>query len=395
MKKFTAVIIAILVICCLMSISAVAETPVAATVQTPGIASASLSFNGSVHMYFNVYFGETDPATDYGVIFWTAQQADGDYTYANATAEGAPATIVAGTDANSTIYREHHCKEFVYSVAAKGMTDMIYVQGYVKDGDSYVYSTVLPYSVQTYAGRKLGIYPNVAEANISTNEDFINMVKALLEFGSYSQTYFKYRTDDLADTILHWSKGLEYTANADGTCYVSGRGTCTATDIYIPKMALDGECKGKTVTGIGDSALKECFNIESITIPNTVTSIGKEAFDNDSCLQKVVIPNSVTAIGNSAFKGCISLESIAIPEGVERIEYWTFNMCSALTSATIPQSVTYIGRFAFANCELKDITFNGTKAQWSDIDKVVTEGNEWDFHVTGYTVHCTDGDIAK
>ena len=46
----------------------------------------------------------------------------------------------------------------------------------------------------------------------------------------------------------HSSQGLEFTSNGDGTCYVSGIGTCTDLDIAVPPTSPDGD----TVTAIGN-----------------------------------------------------------------------------------------------------------------------------------------------
>ena len=63
-----------------------------------------------------------------------------------------------------------------------------------------------------------------------------------------------------------------------------------------------------------------------------------------------------------------------------------------LTNVTIPDSVTEIKSNAFYGCiNLTDIDYRGTKEQWEAIDKA----DDWDEDTGNYTIHCTDGDIAK
>jgi hypothetical protein len=46
----------------------------------------------------------------------------------------------------------------------------------------------------------------------------------------------------------------------------------------------------------------------------------------------------------------------------------------------------------FEKCTaLKDIFYGGTQAQWN----ALTKGDNWDSNTGAYTIHCTDGDIAK
>ena len=143
-----------------------------------------------------------------------------------------------------------------------------------------------------------------------------------------------------------------------------------------------------SVTRIAEGAFCDCWELTSITIPNSVTSIGNSAFSWCSSLQKVIvkdiaawcgisfsdpgsnplcyahhfysdenteiteliIPNSVTSIGNMAFSGCSALTSITIPNSVTSIGNYAFDNCSGLTSITIPNSVTSIGGGAFRSC---------------------------------------------
>jgi hypothetical protein len=59
---------------------------------------------------------------------------------------------------------------------------------------------------------------------------------------------------------------------------------------------------------------------------------------------------------------------------------------------TIGNGVTSIGQWAFNGCNnIKNIYFDGTLEQWNTITKpTVLINTDID-----YTIHCTDGDIAK
>ena len=74
------------------------------------------------------------------------------------------------------------------------------------------------------------------------------------------------------------------------------------------------------------------------------------------------------------------------------IAIYAFNGCSSLTSITLPESITIINSSAFFGCKsITDINFNGTKAQWDAILK----DYYWISDAGDYTIHCTDGDVAK
>ena len=180
-----------------------------------------------------------------------------------------------------------------------------------------------------------------------------------------------------------YSVGLEYTSNGDGTCYVSGIGTCTDTDIVIPPVSPQGD----RVTGIGTNAFRNCAALTSIVISDYVTKIDTFAFTDCVSLASVVIGNYVTKIGNYAFWGCTNLVSIAIPENVSSIGSFVFKDCKNLENIEVdikntnyssidgnlytkdrktliqyaigkndkyfevPDSVTSIGNNAFMNCQ--------------------------------------------
>lgn len=167
------------------------------------------------------------------------------------------------------------------------------------------------------------------------------------------------------NTTLDATTGLRFQSNRDGTCSIRGVEIYKESGIVIPSKSPTGDC---------------------------VTSIEKSAFSGCTGLTNITIPDSVTSIENSAFSGCTGLKSITIPDSVTNIGDYTFFGCTGLTSLTIGKNVTSIGDSALEGCtDLTSITYNGTKAEWEAITKVYS----WDNSTGNYTVHCTDGDIAK
>lgn len=159
------------------------------------------------------------------------------------------------------------------------------------------------------------------------------------------------------------SKGLAYQPLSGGTCYISGIGNCTDSDICIPRY-IDGY----EVTGIGVKAFYKCSGFTSITIPNSVTSIGDKAFASCEGLTSITIPDRVTSIGYGTFWGCFSL-----------------------TSIVIPASVTVIDDAALMGCPIKSIYFKGTRTQWN----AITNYDNLNYLYREYTIYCSDGNIPK
>lgn len=249
------------------------------------------------------------------------------------------------------------------------------------------------------------------------------------------------------------SEGLFYSINSDLQTYsVAGIAYASATDIFIPQKYLScpvtaignaAFCNlyqlknvtiSKNITSIGNQSFKGCANMTNISIPSSVTNIGDSAFEDCKGLTSVTLLDGIT-IGSRAFAGCKGLTSIVLPEniildksafvgctniktitvgyqindvrwgsifssfteaiikdGVEIVEKKAFSSCNKLQKVTLPSSVKVIEKDAFSSCQnLTDIYFKGTKAQWETMQRDST----WDRYTSNYTVHCTDGDIAK
>lgn len=104
------------------------------------------------------------------------------------------------------------------------------------------------------------------------------------------------------------------------------------------------------------------------------------------------IPFHIKIIQHRAFS-MSKLESIYIPEGVEVIESGVFCDCRELKSICFPYSLKSIGQEAFRNCHsLKQISYNGTKEDWSKIELSITS---FSTTVGDYkAVKCSDGFVT-
>ena len=166
---------------------------------------------------------------------------------------------------------------------------------------------------------------------------------------------------------------------------------CYAENIY-----LNNELVTDVIVPSGVKNFSYTFynynNLTSVDIQDGVTGIGGYTFYSCNNLISVSIPDSVTIINVDAFGHCTSLTSITIPDSVTEIRNSAFYGCSGLISITIGNSIARIYQSAFYNCKsLTSITYTGTVAQWN----AITFDLSWNTNTPDYTIHCTDGDIAK
>ena len=219
------------------------------------------------------------------------------------------------------------------------------------------------------------------------------------------------------------SEGLEFTSNGDGTCAVTGIGTCADTDVVIPSVSTDGDM----VTSVGDAAFRDCLNITSVVIPDSVVRISGYVFSGCTNLTSIIIgsdmvsmgdmpfygcsnllsidvapdnaqfcsndgilynkgmselvcypngriatafavPDSVTSIGKGAFIGCSNLTSIEIPDGVDNIGLSAFAFCTNLTTIDLPQNLSIVNAGLFTSCtSLASITIPENVASIGDV----------------------------
>ena len=160
------------------------------------------------------------------------------------------------------------------------------------------------------------------------------------------------------DEGIVYSEGLEFSSNGDGTCTLTGIGSCTDSNIYIPRKSPAGD----KVVAIGNRAFMDQSNIKSVFIHKNITFIDSEAFKNCD-IERVEITDmnawlEIEFDGQSSNPVCggadLCLNGELVTEidlsGCKAIGDYAFSNYSKLESIVIPDGVRKIGRYAFENC---------------------------------------------
>ena len=198
-----------------------------------------------------------------------------------------------------------------------------------------------------------------------------------------TETETEIETEPEPDPVDVSSKGLEFTSNGNGTCYVSGVGNCRDSFVVIPRVSSEGD----RVVGIGEYAFRNCTYLRSIEINDDIRYIGAYAFYG-SGLVNVNIPAEVEGIGDYAFCNCNTLENITVDpqnqmysdvDGVlynkEMSVIITCPQGKSISNFSISSQVSEIKTMAFYNCNtIKLVNYEGGAAAFRRIK--VGAGNE-------------------
>ncbi len=157
-----------------------------------------------------------------------------------------------------------------------------------------------------------------------------------------------------------YSEGLTFRSNGDGTCAVSGIGTCTAASVLIPQKSPSGD---------------------------TVTEILPFAFSG-AIVGAIEIPSTVTVLSTASFEGCPRLSLLRVEKGsLSFMEYEgalysadgrTLLFCprgKGMSELVLHKNVHRIAADALADCTtLKTVHFAGSGAEWQAL--IIGDGND-------------------
>ena len=191
--------------------------------------------------------------------------------------------------------------------------------------------------------------------------------------------------------ISQWKDNLEKSKGDSWHTHINSAGEYILSGYYGEDINIifPDEINGRSYV-ISDITFRR-NDIESIVISKGVTKIGRLAFAHCDKLKKVMFADGFSGtIMSSAFFNCGSLEEFTFPSNTIIVEP-IVNRCQRLETVYIPNSVSEIRGYAFAeNVSLKNIYFDGTKAQW----KAINKGYRWSDKISEYTVYCQDGEIV-
>lgn len=158
---------------------------------------------------------------------------------------------------------------------------------------------------------------------------------------------------------------------------VTGRGSCTDTDIVIPETI-----NGLPVLGIAADAFsgmsKNETLISSLTVPNGIKYIGACAFIACPNLSEVNLADSIEYIGDDAFRAS-AVRHFKCPANLKQLCSKQFVGCMSLQTVIINASIERwngmdLSIIFLANPSLVEIFFEGTREQW---DALTNMGNFW------------------
>ena len=158
---------------------------------------------------------------------------------------------------------------------------------------------------------------------------------------------------------------------------------------------------GTEIEIISDETFYECYELASLTIPDSVTTIRNTAFAScnlqeiivladsleswmsksfnrnlqgprqlfigDQEVTELVISAEITTINDNAFQGFTNIRSLVIPDNVEEIGVQAFSECSGIETVTIGTGLTLVKNGAFYQCTGLNGVYISDMDKWLEI----------------------------
>lgn len=159
--------------------------------------------------------------------------------------------------------------------------------------------------------------------------------------------------DNVVQTDLKPSEGLEFESNGDGTCTITGIGVCTDTDLVIPEKSPDGE----TVTLIDEYAFMSIESVNSVTLINYCYEVDKKAFEYGEFKEVNIIGGS-PVINKNAFANCEDLTKITFSDCALSLDEYAFFCSGKDAEVSFTNCTGLIDKKAFEYSEMASLSIS-------------------------------------
>lgn len=239
-----------------------------------------------------------------------------------------------------------------------------------------------------------------------TGLEQVVLPESLTTIGSYA-----FYQSDLEE--IHFGSNISYIRDS------AFHGCTSIQDVYIEDITswaeIDFASMYTNPLYYADNLYLNNTLTTEVVLEEGITSIGRFAFANFQGLTGITIPKTVTRIGDSAFRECINLNKLnitdveswcgvyfggsnssyanpmyyaknlylnnelvtdlVIPEGVTEIKNDVFRNCKSITSITLPSTLTKIGGNTFVGCSAVNQTNISDITAWCNIDFTFSSSN--------------------
>ena len=196
--------------------------------------------------------------------------------------------------------------------------------------------------------------PTASESN-GSEQSSVSVFKS----GTDSQSSYRPDTAEPVDTS--GVNGLMYVSHGDGTCHISGLGTCLETELKIPSYSPSGD----VVTKISDSAFENCTSLLSVTIPSTVKTIGTGVFRGCASLVAINVDTE-----NSVY---CSIGGVLYSKDKRVLVCYPMNRPG--NNFLIPNDTKAVAAYAFEGAlNMKNLLYEGSISEFQKIEFLMGNG---------------------
>lgn len=132
-----------------------------------------------------------------------------------------------------------------------------------------------------------------------------------------------------------------------------------ATNGAFQNTDITGITLPNSITSLGNSCFKFCYNLTSVKLPDNITSLGDYVFMSCRKLSSIKLPDTLTSLGEDCFSFCDGLTSLILPNSITTLGHGCFSDCNNLKKITLPTNITSLPSFCFSDCKkLSEITLH-------------------------------------